>query len=399
MTGLKRNVLQLTNSFHQGGSERQMVELTRLLHESGRYNAHVACLDGGGSLREEVERLGIYEIAEYPLTSFYDLNAVKQLRRLARRLREREIEIIHTYDFYTNVFGMAAAALARVPVRIASRRCLEGVYTAAQVRTELYAYGLAHAVIANSGAVREQLLREGVRAEKVVTIHNGMNTSRIGPRPDLRREEALAMFNLPPSPERRFVTIIANLKSEVKDHRTFLRAAARVRAAMPEAAFILAGEGGLTQPLRDLAAQLGLAHDVFFTGRCGRVSELLSISDVCVLSSKAEGFSNSIIEYMAAARPVVATEVGGAREAIREGETGYLVKPGDDEMMAERIVSLLADPDRARRMGERGLQVVNENFSCEALLERTHELYQRLLAGVRTESAQSVRDVRRSESV
>jgi glycosyltransferase involved in cell wall biosynthesis len=399
MTRLKRNVLQLTNSFHQGGSERQMVELTRLLHESGRYRAHVAALDGGGSLREEVKRLGIDEIAEYPLTSFYDLNAVKQLRSLARLLREREIEIIHTYDLYTNIFGMAAAALARVPVRIASRRCLEGVYTPAQVRAELYAYGLAQAVIANSGAVREQLLKEGVRAEKVVTIHNGMNTSRVHPRPDLRREEALAMFNLPPGSERRFVTIIANLKYEVKDHRTFLRAAARVRAARPEAAFILAGEGGLTESLRALAAQLGLAQDVFFTGRCVRVSELLSISDVCVLSSKAEGFSNSIIEYMAAARPVVATDVGGAREAIREGETGYLVKPGDDETMAERIISLLADPERARRMGERGLQVVNENFSCEALFERTHELYQRLLAGARPESAQSVRSVRRSESV
>ena len=207
------------------------------------------------------------------------------------------------------------------------------------------------------------------------------------------------MFNLPPRNERRFVTIIANLKYEVKDHRTFLRAAARVRAAVPEAAFILAGEGGLTETLRTLAAQLGLAEDVFFTGRCVNVSELLSISDVCVLSSKAEGFSNSIIEYMAAARPVVATDVGGAREAIREGETGYLVKPGDDEMMAGRIVSLLTDPERARRMGERGLQVVNENFSCEALLERTHELYQRLLAEARPESAQSVRSVRRSESV
>jgi glycosyltransferase involved in cell wall biosynthesis len=294
---------------------------------------------------------------------------------------------------------MSAAALARVPVRIASRRCIDGVYTAAQVRAEHYAYRLAQAIIANSGAVREQLIKEGVRAERIVTIHNGMNTCRVHPRPDLRRTEALAMFNLPGERERHFVTIVANMKYEVKDHATFLRAAARVRAAVPEAAFILAGEGRLTERLRALAAQLGLERDAFFTGRCQNVAELLAISDVCVLSSKAEGFSNSIIEYMAAARPVVATDVGGAGEAIREGETGYLVKPGDDEMMAERIIALLRDRERARRMGERGLQVVNENFSCEALLERTHELYQRLLAEKSSESARNLRSVRRSESV
>ena len=123
----------------------------------------------------------------------------------------------------------------------------------------------------------------------------------------------------------------------MKDHPTFLRAAKRVHEAVPEAAFVLAGEGRLTDSLRALAAELGLARDAFFIGRCSRIAELLAVSDVCVLSSKAEGFSNSILEYMAAARPVVVTNVGGAREAVAEGETGYLVEAGDDETMAARI--------------------------------------------------------------
>src|SRR5918912_1062053 len=207
MTALKRNVLQLTNSFHQGGSERQMVQLTRLLGESERYRVHVACLDGGGVLRNEMERLGFRDIPEFPLTSFYDLNAVKQLRRFVRLLREREIEVVHTYDFYTNVFGMAGAALARVPVRIASRRCIAGIYTAAQVSVELYAYRLAHAVISNSEAVRAQLIKEGVPANKITTIYNGMDVERMRPRADMRRDSMLAMFDLPPQPARRFVTI------------------------------------------------------------------------------------------------------------------------------------------------------------------------------------------------
>src|SRR6201999_1618620 len=125
-------------------------------------------------------------------------------------------------------------------------------------------------------------------------------------------------------PRLRYITIVANLRHPVKDHPTFLRAAQQVHAAFPAARFVLAGEGELTGAMQDLAAQLGITDQTFFIGRCARVAELLAASDACVLSSIAEGFSNSILEYMAASRPVVVTDVGGAREAVVDGETGYL---------------------------------------------------------------------------
>lgn len=159
----------------------------------------------------------------------------------------------------------------------------------------------------------------------------------------------------------------------------FLRAARRVKEAVPDAAFLLAGEGELSDLLQSLASEFGITESTFFLGRCERVAELLSVSEVCVLSSKAEGFSNSILEYMAAARPVVVTDVGGAREAVREGETGYLVPSGDDATMAARLISLLRDPKTARTMGMKGRLVVQEEFSCEAQLARTEALYDRLL--------------------
>jgi len=383
----KPNVLQLIDSFHQGGTERQAVQLTRLLHESGRYRVHVACLHGEGVLRDEVERLGLAPIVEFPLTSFYNRNAAMQSGRFARLLREREIDLVHVHDFYTNIFGMSAAALARVPVRIASRRETDPTRSYAQRWTERRAYNLAHAIVANAEAVRRQLISEGVKAEKIVTLYNGMDTKRIEPRPGLRRDEVLAALNLPREENLRFVTIVANMRNAAggpvpyKDQPTFLRAARHVQKALPDAVFVLAGEGELLEPLSALAAELGLARRAFFIGRCGQVADLLAVSDVCVLSSRSsEGFANSIIEYMAAARPVVATDVGGAREQIVEGETGYVVPPGDDVMMAERIISLLGDPERARQMGERGLQVVTEKFSCAAQLARTETLYERLLA-------------------
>src|ERR1041384_1765607 len=98
---VKRNVLQLIGSFSEGGSERQALQLARLLKENGRHNVHVACLDASGVLRGEAERMGFGEIPEFPLTSFYDRNAIRQLRRFGGFLREREIALVHTHDFYT----------------------------------------------------------------------------------------------------------------------------------------------------------------------------------------------------------------------------------------------------------------------------------------------------------
>jgi glycosyltransferase involved in cell wall biosynthesis len=107
------------------------------------------------------------------------------------------------------------------------------------------------------------------------------------------------------------------------------------------------------------------------------------------LSSKAEGFSYSILEYMAAGRAVVATDVGGASEAIVEGETGYLVPAGNDELLAARIIAVLGDPERARSLGESSKQIVAQKFSCEAQLARTEALYDKLLRQSRRWSSES----------
>jgi glycosyltransferase involved in cell wall biosynthesis len=374
---LKPAVLQLIDSFNQGGSERQALQLTRLLYDTGRYNVHLACLSSEGSLRGTIDDLDLGEIPSFPLTSFYDRNAVRQLRRLIRWLKSARIDILHTHDFYTNVFGMSAGVLARLPVRIASMRETSGMRSASQAHVQRFLYSLSHHIVANSNAVREKLIADGTSAEKVTVVYNGLDLRRL--ETNVSRPESLAMLGVPLDPRPRFIAIVANMRHEVKDYPMFLRAARQVKEAIPDAAFLLAGEGELSDSLRALARELGIEDSTFFLGRCENVAELLSVSEACVLSSKAEGFSNSILEYMAAARPVVVTDVGGAREVVVEGETGYLVASGDDATMAARLIALLRDPETAQQMGVRGRRVVEEKFSCEAQLARTEELYDRLL--------------------
>lgn len=377
---MKPRVLQLIDSFYAAGSERQAAQLAESLSESSRYQVFVACMDQRGNLGQELNQIGFRDIPAFKLTSFYSYTAANQLTRFTRFLREQKIDIVHSHDFYTNVFGMAGAWLAGAPVRIASRRETAGCHTKAQKFVERRAYQLAHAIVTNAEAVSKHLIEEGVSANKIVTIYNSLKHERVSPRHG--HKETFKLLNLPPDCHCRFVTIVANLSNPVKDHPTFLRAAQRVRQAIPEARFILVGSGPLMDETRALAKEFGLETDVFFTGRCEHVADLLSISDVCVLSSVAEGFSNSILEYMGAGRPVVATNVGGAREAIIEGETGYLAPPGDDETMAARIIELLHNPDRARTMGRYGRKVVEQKFSPAAQLTQTEQLYDRLLARV-----------------
>jgi glycosyltransferase involved in cell wall biosynthesis len=375
---VKPRILHLIDSFDQGGSERQALDQVRRLHESGKYEIFLATLKAEGVLRAQIENLNLGEIPCYPLKSFYGPNAALQLWKFVRYLRRSKIDLLHTHDFYTNIFGMTAGSLAGVKVRIASRRETSGMRTPAQIQLQRAAYGWSHQIVANSDSVRKKLNEEGIGSERITLIHSGLDLARVVPPANVSRGETLRQLGVDGATH--VVTIVANMRHDVKDYPMFLRAAVQINKALRETAFLLAGEGPLQSSLQALAAELGISSKTFFLGRCENIAELLSVSDVCVLSSKAEGFSNSILEYMAAGRPVVATDVGGAREAIVENETGFIVPSGNDELMAERVIALLRDPQKARAMGERGRRVVEEKFSSQALLRNTEALYQRLLA-------------------
>lgn len=358
------------------------MQLCRLLKEDGTFRVVAGCLDAEGSLRKEMESLNLGEIPEFKLQSFYDMNFLRQVRSCAKFIKENDISIVQTHDFYTNIFGMSAAFYARVPVRIASKRETLSK-TNKQMLIERQAFRLAQKIVANAGAVKDFLIKTGVPESKIITIHNGLDLRRFSIFSQESRNEVLSEFGLPTETDFQFVTIVANLRSDVKNHKMFIRSAKAVSEQIENVGFILAGEGELSDELKRFADELKIGKNTFFAGRCTKIPELLSISDVCVLSSKSEGFSNSILEYMAASKPVVATNVGGASEAIIEGVNGFLVESDDDDALAHHLIDLLKNPEKAKKFGENGRKVVEEKFSTTAQMGKTLELYESLLNDVK----------------
>lgn len=370
---MKKRVLQFIGSFHQGGSERQAVALSQLLKREASFDVFAATLNSEGVLSLDMADAGFRDIPEFRLRSFYDLNFLRQVRRCATYLREQKIDIVHTHDFYSNVFGMAAATLAGVPVRIASKR-ETGMRTRAQEIVEGIAFGRAHAIVSNSKAARDLLEKRGFGNASV--IYNGTDVSRFDVNIDqVGVRQALGL----PGSDIRLVTLVANLRHTVKNVPMLLRAAKQALNSTDHVHFAIAGEGGLEDELKQLAVELGISQHVTFLGRCTDIPALLAASDVCVLTSDSEGLSNSLLEYMAAGRPVVATDVGGAAEAVIDGETGYLIPPDDHNKLAVQLLDLLSDTDRARQMGMAGKARVMATFSESALLANTLGLYNSLL--------------------
>lgn len=372
---MSKNVLQFIGSFHQGGSERQAVQLTRLLHENKTHRIFAATLNKEGVLLGEIEQIGLPEIPEFKLTSFYDANFIKQLKNCAAFIRENKIEIVHTHDFYTNVFGIAAARLANVPLKIASKRETGGMRSALQKIIEKRIFKIADKIVANSEAVRQYLLQNSISGEKINVIYNGLDLERLKPKIS-GKKEICEKIGLPNAENIKFITLVANLRHTVKNQPMFLRVAEKVLRKFPTAHFVLAGEGDLKTDLEKQAKDLNIAENMHFIGRCQIVPELLLVSSACVLTSFNEGFSNSILEYMAAGKAVVATRVGGAGEAVIENETGFLVASDDAETMAKRLCELLEDPRKTERFGRNGRQIVEAKFSLRAQTENTLALYE-----------------------
>ncbi len=352
-----------------GGGERIVLKLAALLPHYG-YRASIltfAAHPDSAALKSPP-----CSIFLLPLESSYDLTALRAAFELRRFLKQQKIQIVHTFFESSDIWaGLVTKTLSKAKL-VWARRDM-GILRA---RKHHIAYrlmaGMPDAVFAVSDQVRRHAIEvDRIDPARVQTIYNGLNLEDwdAAPRPAKVADEFL-------------VTTVGNIR-RVKGHDVLIRAAAAVVQQFPKVTFSIAGEvlePGYFRELQTLVENLSLSNHFRFVGGVTNLRQHLAATDIFVLPSRSEGFSNAIVEAMAASLPVVATDVGGNREAVKDGISGFVVPSDDPNALSAAILKLLFDPSQARAMGAEGRKLAAERFTVEAMMNRTASAYRSLLS-------------------
>jgi L-malate glycosyltransferase len=348
-----------------GGTERQVLQLIRIALKHG-LAAQLCILRGTAWLTPE---LAGCPVRYAHLGSIGSSSGLAELRQLVAWMRAEKFDIVQTYFADANLIGPILSRLSGVPVVIGSRRNLNhhpmsllwrGVQAVSNQCTDQ--------ILANSAAVVERIRKsEWLAAPKLAVLYNGVDLAALRV-PAREGRMVRSWLRLPP--DGLLVGNISGLR-KIKGIGTFVQAAALAHARMPELRFVVVGEGEMRPEVEAQIQRLGLEGIVTLAGAQEDVLPWLAAMDVAVLCSDAEGFSNSLLEYMAAGLPVIATEVGGNREAL--GESGILVPPGDAQAIADHLCRLAAAELRDR-YSYAALQEV-KRFDLAVAEKRMGELY------------------------
>jgi glycosyltransferase involved in cell wall biosynthesis len=370
-----QNILYIIPRPEIGGAERQLLMLMQGLDRT-HYCPHVVCLDGDGSL------LGDYQEAS---ESCLVLNRQKAfdwrvLQKLRAHIQNLQPAIVHTWLYIANLYGSIATRTSTQAPIIVSQRGLgidpqHSTFKIWQMRVfnRLIAH-LSDRLLVNAQAVTEPMYQVGFQPEKTQVIYNGLNLDihiTDQQKNDLRRELHI-------QPDETIFAAIARIDPK-KDLETMLRAFAIVHRQNQKTRLIIAGGGypEYQKKLDRLAEELHIHNHVNFLGFRNDPQVILSICDVSLLSSLTEGLPNAILESMALGKPVVATAVGGVPELITDGEHGYLVPKGDYEQFACSILNI--NPERAQEMGLAAKDKAHQQFSQQAMIDITTQVYDHIL--------------------
>jgi glycosyltransferase involved in cell wall biosynthesis len=343
-----------------------------------RFDVRFACLRRWGPFVDELEERGI-PLDEYRVSTFRSPGALVQQARFARDVRREQVDIVHTYSFYGNVFAVPPGRLA-APAVVASVRD-RGLYlTPMQQRVQRYVCRLADRVLVNAEAVKRWLVGDGLSASRITVIPNGIDLSRFS----VQAHPAEVRRSLGLPEHARLVAVVSRLHP-LKGIEDFLEAAIVIAERYPDAYFLVVGEPSpvndrtYLDTLIERAKQTGLEQRVLFTGLRSDVPDLLSVVDVSVMPSLNEALSNVLLESMAAGAPVVATDVGGTAEALKNGYSGLLIPPAKPAAMAAAIDRLLSNLPLARELGDRARRTIADRFSLDRMVAATADVYEDLV--------------------
>jgi glycosyltransferase involved in cell wall biosynthesis len=365
-------VVHVIGELSLGGAERALLEFVTHF-DRALYEPHVLCLYKAGDMVDTLESAGV------PVTTLGIKRGitVRGWLRLWRTFRRFDAAIVHAHLPEACRYGLSAAWLARVPVRVGHVQNCKWRWTKTQRTMDRVGSAFATTVIACSSAVRG-FCRDALHypQRKISVIYNPVDLSRFRDLPV--RERARRILGLPGDAP--IVVCVASLSAQ-KGHVYLLEAMPHVVREFPNVQLLLVGDGNKRVPLNDCVQRLGLSRSVQFLGKRHDVPTILAASDVFVLASEWEGMGLAVAEAGAAGLASVVVEVDGLPEVVESGVTGLLVPPRNPHAMADGIITLLQDPVSARAMGENARKRIEERFNVDRLVEEIEYLYRRSLGG------------------
>jgi glycosyltransferase involved in cell wall biosynthesis len=371
-----RSVTVLASCLETGGAEIALRNVLLGLNRD-RYQPRVICLRGEpGSIAKDLQSMGIPVVSGVSRWKIDPFTGHRLVKTLGKR-----VDILYWLHHHNSLFWAPylmrrIVVGANVLVCHATTNPNSGPYF---WLTEQPAVRHMNRVVAVAQGQKRYLVdTAGLSPESIDVIYNGISLadfrdpeSRSGDRVGLRREWGL-------TEEHRIAMIIAFLRPE-KNHMRFLRVARLVAERMPQARFVIVGDGAERSKLESYAQSLGIANVIRFLGLRHDVPRLLAASDVITLTSNEETFPLALLEGMAAGRPVIASRVGSLDEMVMEGETGHLIPIDDESAFADTMQGLLSDRVRAQAMGSAGRRFVLQRFTLKQMIESHEKLFERLL--------------------
>ena len=374
--GRRLRVLFLIDSLGHGGAEHLLAAYLERLPRLGVDPAVVALQEKGGN-----PVAAVIEAAGVPVRTLgiERLRERTAYRRVAGAVAEAAPDVVHTQLEFANILGTIAASRAGIP-------CLSTIHSldrpaawsrdAAHFRVMAWVLRRrADRVIAVSRSARDHFVgRAHLDRDRVVTIYNGIDTSRFGGGAD--RAQTRAALGV--APDARVATTVAVLRRP-KGIDDMIEAVGSIAIAIPGMRYLVVGDGEHGPSLRNHAIAAGVSDQIVFAGARSDVAALLAASDVFVLPSHTEALPTALIEAMAAGLPVVATDVGGVPEMVERGASALLVPPHRPDLLAEALIRILSSPLQAAAMGKTGSRLAAERFDIGRQAQRLVNEYRLLV--------------------
>jgi glycosyltransferase involved in cell wall biosynthesis len=381
----KIKVLALINSLAPAGAERLLLQIAEHINKD-KFDFIVCYLEKEKSLLDDFKQLGIKTIG-LEISHKLDLRVIP---RLYKTLKSEKPDILHTHLPYAGIIGRIIGRFAKVPVIVSTQHNVASSFKKILLLLEKSTFLLANAITCVSEGVEQSFFgQSNVFSIEVLknnykhfTIYNGVDIEKIEKIIE-RTDFIVKRKELGLNENDKIITIVARL-IKWKGHLDLISAFPKVSEHFPSAKLLIVGWGDLEPELRKKTKELNLENKVIFLGKRNDVYEILKISDIFVLPYnyiglfKGEGVGIAILEAMACKKPVITTIAPGIERAIINDKTGILVPQGDPKALAEAIINLLKDPDKLKKIGEEGFNLVKNKFSIRDKVKEYETVYEYL---------------------